>query len=92
LQILAGAAVPITAGIANLLRFTDQPLSSAVDMASTRPAALLGRSRPWLIVDQPADLVVFRLPGTDKSTPVGEMEVVATINSGRRVFGELPPA
>jgi N-acetylglucosamine-6-phosphate deacetylase len=92
LQILAGAAVPITAGIANLLRFTDQPLSSAVDMASTRPAALLGRSRPWLIVDQPADLVVFRLPGADKSTPVGEMEVVATINSGRRVFGELPPA
>ena len=92
LQILAGAAVPITAGIANLLRFTDEPLSSAVDMASTLPAALLGRSRPWLRVGQPADLAVFHLPGADKATPVGEVEVVATINSGRLVFGELPAA
>ena len=92
MQILAGAAVPITAGIANILRFTDENLASAVDMASTRPAALLGRSRPWLRVGQPADLAVFRLPGADKSTAVGEIEVVATINSGRLVFGELPAA
>jgi N-acetylglucosamine-6-phosphate deacetylase len=92
LQILAGAAVPITAGIANLLRFTDEDLGSAVDMASTRPAALLGRSRPWLLVGQPADLAVFHLPGADKATPVGEVEVVATTNSGRLVFGKLPPA
>ncbi len=91
-QILAGAAVPITAGIANILRFTDEPLSSAVDMASTRPAALLGRSRPWLRVGQPADLAIFHLPGADKSTPVGEVAVVATINSGRLVFGEPPAA
>ncbi len=89
-QILAGAAVPITAGIANILRFTDEDLASAVDMASTRPAALLGRARPWLAVGQPADLVVFHLGGADKATPVGEVEVVATINSGRLVFGELP--
>ena len=91
-QILAGAAVPITAGIANILRFTDEDLTSAVDMASTRPAALLGNSRPWLQVGQPADMVVFHLPGADKATPVGEVEVVATINSGRLVFGQLPPA
>ena len=92
LQILAGAAVPITVGIANILRFTDEPLSSAVDMASTRPAALLGRSQPWLLVGQPTDLAAFHLPGADKSTPVGEVEVVATINAGRLVFGELPRA
>nr|MCU0978118.1 amidohydrolase family protein [Pirellulaceae bacterium] len=91
-QILAGAAVPITAGIANVLRFTDEPLSSAVDMASTRPAALLGRSQPWLLVGQPTNLVAFHLPGADQLTPVGEVEVVATINAGRLVFGELPPA
>jgi len=91
-QILAGAAVPITAGIANILRFTDEDLTSAVDMASTRPAALLGRSQPWLQIGQPANLVVFHLPGADKATPVGEVEVVATVNSGRLVFGQLPPA
>ena len=90
LQILAGAAVPITAGIANILRFTDEPLASAVDMASTQPAALLGRSRPWLLVGQPPDLAVFHLPGADRLTPVGEVDVVATINAGRLVFGELP--
>jgi len=89
-QILAGAAVPITAGIANILRFTDEDLTSAVDMASTRPAALLGRSQPWLQVGQHANLVVFDLRGADKATPVGEVEVAATINSGRLVFGELP--
>jgi N-acetylglucosamine-6-phosphate deacetylase len=90
LQILAGAAVPITAGIANILRFTDEPLASAVDMASRQPAALLGRSRPWLLVGQPADLAVFHLPGADRLTPVGPVDVVATINAGRLVFGELP--
>lgn len=90
-QILAGAALPITAGIANILRFTDEDLTSAVDMASTRPAALLGRERPWLQVGQPADLVLFHLPGADKTTSVGEVEVVATINCGRLVFGQLPP-
>lgn len=91
-QILAGAAVPITAGIPNVLRFTDEDLASAVDMASTRPAALLGRQRPWLQVGQPAELVVFHLPGADKEAPVGEVEVLATINSGHLVFGQLPPA
>lgn len=89
-QILAGAAVPITAGFSNILRFTDENLTSAVDMASTHPAALLGRQRPWLQAGQPADLVLFHLPGADKATPVGEVEVVATINSGRLVFGRLP--
>ncbi|NLF69154.1 MAG: amidohydrolase family protein [Candidatus Anammoximicrobium sp.] len=91
-QILAGAAVPITAGIPNLLRFTDEDLRSAVDMASTRPAALLGRQRPWLEVGQPADLVLFHLKGADQATAVGEVEVVATVNSGRLVFGQLPRA
>lgn len=91
LDILAGAAVPITVGIANILRFTDEDLTSAVDMASTRPAALLGGTRPWLQVGQRADLTLFRLTGADKATPVGEVEVIATINSGRLVFGEIPP-
>jgi N-acetylglucosamine-6-phosphate deacetylase len=91
-ELLAGAVLPITAGITNVLRFTDENLASAVDMASTRPATLLGHSQPWLQVGQLADLAIFRLPGADKSTAVGELEVVATVNAGHVVFGELPAA
>jgi len=89
-QLLAGAVLPITAGIANVLRFTDEDLSSAVDMASIRPAALLGATEPWLAPGRLADLAIFRLPGADRSEPIGELEVIATINAGRLVFGELP--
>ena len=89
-ELLAGAVLPITAGIANVLRFTDEDLASAVDMAGPRPAALLGPVRPWLQVGQLADLTVFHLPGAADKTSVGEVEIVATINSGCLVFGELP--
>jgi len=89
-QLLAGAILPITAGIANVLRFTDAGLASAVDMASTRPAALLGRTEPWLEIGKLADLALFHLPGADRSAAVGELAVVATVNSGRLVFGQLP--
>ena len=85
LQILAGAAVPITAGIANILRFTDEPLSSAVDMASTLPAALLGRSRPWLRVGQPADLAIFHLTDSPE-------EAASIIIESARRNGYLPNA
>ena len=91
-QLLAGAVLPITAGIVNVLRFTDETLASAVDMASPRPAALLGRSGPWLEIGKPADLALFRLPGGDRSTAIGELEVIATLNSGRLAFGEILPA
>ena len=89
-QLLAGAARPLCDGIANMLRFTDQDLRSAVEMASTRPSSLIAREAARLEPGATADLTVFRLPGADGSGPIGDLDVVATINAGRLVFGSLP--
>ena len=89
-QLLAGAARPLCDGIANMLRFTDQDLRSAVEMASTRPSSLIAREAARLEPGATADLTVFRLPGADGSGPIGDLDVVATINAGKLVFGSLP--
>lgn len=89
-QLLAGAALPMTVGIANLLRFTDVNLATAVEMASTRPAALIGNRGGELSAGSRADLVLFDLPGADGRGPLGDFKVRATINAGQLVFGELP--
>jgi len=89
-QLLAGAALPLRKGIANVLRYTDQDLRSAVDMASTRPSSLVGREPTRLEAGAVADLTVFRLPGAAGEAPIGDLEVVATINGGELVFGSLP--
>lgn len=89
-QLLAGAALPLRRGIANVLRYTDQDLRSAVDMASTRPSSLVGREPTRLEAGAVADLTVFRLPGAAGDAPIGDLEVVATINDGELVFGSLP--
>ena len=88
-QFLAGAALPITVGIANVMRFTGESLQSAVDMASLRPAGLLGRVTDGLAVGAPADLILFRLPGADRTAALGEFQVLATIQAGCVLFGDL---
>ncbi len=93
-QLLAGAALPITVGIANMLRFSDEPLSSAIEMASLRPSAIVDRPRPWLQIGQPADLVLFHLSedlsSAGGASAAGSLSIVATINAGRLVFGKVP--
>ena len=86
-QFLAGASRPMTEGIANVIRFSGCGLCEAVDMASANPAALIRDPTPSLEVGAAADLVLFRLPGGDGSCPLGEFEVLATIRSGRVVYG-----
>ncbi len=88
-QLLAGAALPITAGIANLLRYSDVDLAAAVKMASYRPAEVIGASQSSLQVGSTADLVLFKLPGADGVGPVGELNVVATLQAGELVYGKL---
>ncbi len=88
-QILAGAALPITSGIANVLKCPAIDLKAAIEMASSRPAQLIGASRSQLQVGSMADLVLFRLPGADGSGPVGELTVAATIHAGDLVHGAL---
>ncbi len=84
-QYQAGAGLPKTNGVANLMRFADVPLATAVEMASTRPAELVGVRCGGLEVGAPADLLLFDLPAGDQ----GPIQVRATINAGQLVFGGL---
>lgn len=80
-DLLAGAALPIDYCVGHLVRSTNLDLKTAVEMASTSPARLLGISRHVLSAGEPANCVVFRLDTTDKS-----LHVVATYNRGERVY------
>jgi N-acetylglucosamine-6-phosphate deacetylase len=86
-QYLAGAGFPITVGIANVMRFAQVDLRTAVDMASRWPAQLIDApSAAGLATGAPANLVLFDLP----SSEAGPIEVQATIVGGERVYGSLP--
>jgi predicted amidohydrolase len=86
---LAGAALPITAGIANMARCPGVDLATAIEMATSRPAELIGASPARLQVGSTADLVLFRLTGADASRPAGEVTVAATVQAGELVSGTL---
>jgi N-acetylglucosamine-6-phosphate deacetylase len=90
-QFLAGASQPIGVGVANVMRFAGIDLRAAVDMASLRPAQLIGIEPHRLEVGAPANLVMFRL---DDSATGGALRIESTINAGEVVFtaGALTPA
>jgi N-acetylglucosamine-6-phosphate deacetylase len=81
-QYLAGAALPIGVGVANVMRFAGVDLKTAVEMASARPAELIGLAPVRLEAGAPADLVLFDLPNADGSGPLGNLEVRTTIKAG----------
>ncbi len=85
-QLLAGASLPIGVGIANLVRFTEQGLGTAVAMATSGPAAILGQAAGRLEIGAPADLVQFRLPEPGAPGPAGDLQIEATIQGGERVW------
>lgn len=60
-ELLAGAIQPLHVGIANVMRLADVSLADAVEMASTRPAQLLGLPCTPFTVGAPADLIRFHL-------------------------------
>jgi N-acetylglucosamine-6-phosphate deacetylase len=63
-DILAGASLPIHVCVANVMRFAGLDLATAVDMASRRPAELIGLANHSLEVGARADLFLFDLPAT----------------------------
>jgi N-acetylglucosamine-6-phosphate deacetylase len=85
-QYLAGAGFPITVGIANILRFAQLDLRTAVEMASRWPAALIGRETAFLTTGTAPNLVLFDLPADERSP----IEIRATVNHGELVYGSLP--
>ena len=86
-DLLAGAALPITVGIANVMRFAGVDLKTAVDMASMTPAVLAGHAPGRLEVGAPADLVQFELPATLTAESREPVRVVATVLGGEVVYG-----
>jgi N-acetylglucosamine-6-phosphate deacetylase len=85
-QLLAGASRPIGVGVANVMSFAGVDLATAVEMASTRPAQLLGRTANRLAEGDPADLTLFDLVGGSTAQPA-ELLTRATIANGRLVYG-----
>jgi N-acetylglucosamine-6-phosphate deacetylase len=87
-QFLAGAALPIGVGVANVMRFAGLSLKGAVDLASVQPARLIGAPASQFQPGDAADLVLFDLPGADRGA-LGELSVRATIKRGEVVYGKL---
>ena len=87
-ELMAGASLPLSAGVANVMRFAGVDLATAVRMALHNPAALLGISPGGLEAGNPADLVQFRL---DEPTAGGDgglrFHVLCTLVDGQAVSG-----
>lgn len=80
-QYLAGAGFPITHGIANIMRFAQVDLKTAIEMASVAPASLV-KIESGMRVGDPANLVLFDMPCEDRSP----IRIRATINAGECVW------
>ena len=78
---LAGAALPIGTGVANVMRFAGLGLREAIDMAAGNPARLLGIDPGGLEPGDPADLVLLQVEP--------RFEIVATLIGGEIVFGTV---
>jgi N-acetylglucosamine-6-phosphate deacetylase len=87
-QLLAGAALPMTVAVPNVMRFAQVSLRQAMEMASVRPAQLIGIPPARLEIGSQADLILFQLAHDAAHT--SPMEIVATIKQGVVTFGEIP--
>jgi N-acetylglucosamine-6-phosphate deacetylase len=85
-DILAGASLPIHACVANVMRFGGVDLATAIDMASRRPAQLIGIDGHGLEVGAPADLFLFDLPSGDGQP----LRIRATYNVGQTFLSATP--
>ncbi len=84
-QFLAGAALPMCVGVVNVMRFADVDLKTAIDMASTQPAAIVHARCGGLAPGAPADLVLFDLQDGDDGRP-GRLRVRKTVLQGETVY------
>ena len=80
---LAGAALFLDTGIANVVTYTDANLSEAIQMATANPAKLLGLAETAGSVSEgkEATLSLFRWKAGD-----AKLDTVATIVDGRSVY------
>ena len=82
--VLAGAALPMTHGIPNVMEYAGVDLRAAIEMCATRPASLIGHECGGLAEGGLADLILFELPDN------GHARILAVINSGDEVYLAAP--
>lgn len=87
-QYLAGAALPISVAIANVMRFAGVQLEAAVEMASIQPARIVQFPVTRLEVGAVANLIRFRLPPLESDRPI---EVLQNVLQGKEVFHRETP-
>lgn len=79
-NVLAGASLPISIGVGNVMRFTGCSLADAIHMASRNIARLHGLSdRGEIKVGKRADLILFSLKN-------GVLSIKKTIIAGKEVY------
>ena len=79
-NVLAGAAMPLSRCIENVMRFTGCSLEDAIRMASTNPARLMGFDHLGEIKEgKRADLILFKLED-------GKMQIQKTWVAGKVVY------
>jgi N-acetylglucosamine-6-phosphate deacetylase len=81
-NVLAGAAMPISRCLSNIIRFTGCDLKEAIQMASTNPARLMGLEHLGEISPgKRADLILFTMED-------GEMVIQQTMVAGKVVYSK----
>lgn len=79
-NVLAGASLPLSVGVGNMMRFADCTPAEAVHLASRNQAGLFGfTDRGELLPGKRADVVLFSLKEK-------KLDIVQTIVGGRIVF------
>lgn len=79
-EYLAGATMPVTVGVKNVMKFAGIDLAAAIDMASDRPAQLLELESGSLRTGATADLIQFTIADD------GAIQILATFQAGKRVW------
>jgi len=77
-DILAGASMLMDTCVAQAIRFAGISLTTAIEMASTQPAALIGRNDHRLDMGCPANLVLFEQPTAETT----KLVIQRTMNQG----------
>ncbi|MCK4344560.1 MAG: N-acetylglucosamine-6-phosphate deacetylase [Bacteroidales bacterium] len=78
-NVLAGAALPISVCVGNIMRFTQCNLGQAIDMASANPARMFNLNLGEISTGKRADLILFTIEE-------GKLIIQQTIVAGKVVY------
>ena len=84
-ELLAGASLPIHVGIGNMMDFAGVELATAIDMATGRPAEMLGLEPVRAEVGSRADFTLFQMQ-RDADSGSTCLELEETIVGGERIW------